>query len=222
MSISSDYPILDGSENSYQQQNRKQKQEQEQRQGQGQEQEQEQEHQWQIVGKNRKKVQIGDKGDKIKLPFKYVVWYHSIRDRDWTIHGYKKMMTLETVSDFWQFFNSFDKTSYKFYHFYIMKEGIDPTWEHKANAYGGICSFKVDILSAPQMWEYVNCHIMVKTLIENMEDINGSSCSPKKDWAIIKIWNRNSKNDLSKSLCKEVKTFLPNLSIQYKANAPEY
>ena len=59
-------------------------------------------------------------------------------------------------------------------------------------------------------------------LTNNDDDINGISISPTNNWYIIQIWNKDNKNDLSKTLSEEVLTKYINLSIKYKANEPEY
>jgi hypothetical protein len=162
-------------------------------------------------------------GSDIQLNGEYVLWSHQLGDNNWGISGYKKMCTIRTVSDFWRLFNNFRKIGWKFMNFYLMKSGVDPMWEHPLNRNGGICSFKTHTNNALEVWESLNVKMMCDKLASNMEDINGISISPKnKEWALVKIWNRDSKNDLMVTLNNEITESYKELSIQYKANNPEY
>ena len=59
-------------------------------------------------------------GKHIKLLDVYTLWTHDIYDKDWTIKGYKKRCTLETVSDFWKLFNNFNKLGMKYNHYLLV------------------------------------------------------------------------------------------------------
>ena len=109
-------------------------------------------------------------------------------------------------------------------HYFLMKEGIDPVWEHVDNRNGGMCSFKVPMSEILGVWEFLCASMICEKLKLNGDsyDINGISMSPKNDFSIVKIWNRNSKNDLSRTLSGFVSGRLGGYSIKYRANAPEY
>lgn len=162
-------------------------------------------------------------GSDIKLNDEYTLWGHHLDDRNWSISGYKKMCTIKTVSDFWRLFNNFKKIGWKFMHFYLMKSNVEPTWEHPLNRGGGICSFKVQTEGALEIWESLNVKMICHQLSSISQDINGISISPKnQEWALIKIWNKDIKNDLMVTLNSEITETYKDLSIQYKANNPEY
>lgn len=164
-----------------------------------------------------------DDGSEIMLNDEYTLWGHLLDDRNWSISGYKKMCVIKTVSDFWRLYNNFKKIGWKFMHFYLMKSGVEPTWEHPLNRGGGICSFKVQTDKALEVWEELSVQMMCGQLSSNSDDINGLSISPKnQEWALIKIWNRDSKNDLMVLLNSGIIDTYKDLSIQYKVNNPEY
>jgi hypothetical protein len=103
-----------------------------------------------------------------------------------------------------------------------MKGSIEPTWEHVENRHGGMCSFKIELNKSPIMFEDF-CSKMVTGILNNdPDDINGVSVSPKNNWAIVKIWNKSSKNDLSKTLKKDILDKYSELGVRYKPNSPEY
>lgn len=63
---------------------------------------------------------------------------------------------------------------------------------------------------------------MCEKLVDNVADINGISITPKNNWSIIKIWNRDKKNKIDRLLNKSILDKYKNVSIMYKENQPEY
>jgi hypothetical protein len=163
-----------------------------------------------------------DCGEQYKLPYKYVLWSHDLYDKNWDIKSYKKLCTVETVSEFWRLFNNFNKLGFKYVHFFLMKEGIDPIWEHPKNRDGGVCSFRIELDNALNVWNDLGVAMACNVLNDLPSDINGVSISPKNNWAIIKIWNQDSSNDTSVTMSKHILDKYNELSIKYKANEPEY
>lgn len=161
-------------------------------------------------------------GSDILLPNTYILWSHDIHNKNWDIKSYKKLFTVKTVSDFWKLFNNFHKFSIKFIHFFLMKEGVEPVWEHPMNRGGGVCSFKIEINNVLQLWEYINVMMMCGKLSTDSGDINGVSISPKNNWAILKVWNRDSSNDLTQTMHPDILKKYKHLSVKYKSNSPEY
>lgn len=161
-------------------------------------------------------------GNDIPLPTTYILWSHNIHSNDWSLTGYIKLCSIKTISEFWRLFNNLDKLGYKANNLFLMKEGTDPIWEHENNRDGGICSFRVTMDTSLLMYEDLCTRLMCNLLTDNMDDINGISYSPKNNWAIIKIWNKDKKNDLSVTLNSHILTTYKNNSIKYKSNEPEY
>lgn len=170
---------------------------------------------------NDNQTQIED----LPLIFNYVFWCHDIYNKDWDLHSYKKLCVIQTVSEFWKLFNNLHKLGYKTNNFFLMKEGTNPIWEHENNRYGGLCSFKTDIDVSLKTYEDLCIRMMCGLLTDNpdeLDDINGISYSPKNNWSIIKIWNKDKNNDLSKIMKSYILTTYKNASIKYKENEPEY
>lgn len=161
-------------------------------------------------------------GDNVSLGRTYTLWSHDINNKFWDIGSYKKLVTVDNASGFWRVINNFSKIGVKFNHFFLMKNDVEPTWEHKDNRNGGVCSFKIELCRSADVFEYLSIKMVSGCLSSNSDDINGISLSPKNNWAIIKIWNKDSKYDLSKTLMPEILGKYSNLGIRYKANVPEY
>lgn len=153
----------------------------------------------------------------------YVLWVHDVNNQNWDIDSYVKICDIENAKDFWEIYNYLPNFKHlKSYHMFIMKKGIDPIWEHKDNRNGGFCSFRVPDNEVLDSWEYVGASMVCGQLVDDSYDINGVSMAYKNNFAIIKIWNRDCKNDLTKTLSKNFLKKLPNYTIRYKSNKPEY
>jgi len=161
-------------------------------------------------------------GHDLPLSSNYILWCHDIHNKDWSLNGYTKLCNIATISEFWKLFNNLGKIGYKVNNFFLMKDGTDPTWEHINNRDGGICSFRIDMDSSLKMYEDLCSRMVYGNLTADMNDINGISFSPKNSWTIIKIWNKNRTNDLSKTLNPHILNTYKDASIKYKENEPEY
>lgn len=169
-----------------------------------------------------------DCGQNIKFNNNFHLWMHDIHNKDWSINSYNNLCKIDNVSDFWKLFNNFDKLwgsddKYSRYaHYFFMKDDIEPIWEHETNRNGGVCSFKIEINDSLPVWIDLIMRFVCDSLNNDSDDINGISISPKNNWAIIKIWNKENKNNLSKTLKQDILEKYNNLSIKYKINSPEY
>lgn len=156
----------------------------------------------------------------------WVLWTHSLSSNDWSIKGYKKLYVIKTVGDFWNIFNNFTKLGPDCYHIYLMKKGITPMWEDENNRTGGICSMKIDFDKSFLCYENLCSYLVTENITNNLSDINGVSFSPKINsrlsFSIIKIWNKNNKNNVINDLNKKLINKYSKLSLQYKSNIPEY
>jgi hypothetical protein len=181
---------------------------------------------WKSPTKTTKKspqnIDDSNTGNDLFLPNVYVLWCHHVHDKDWSIGGYTKLYTLKTVADFWKLFNNIDKLSPKVNNFFLMKEDTEPIWEHVNNRDGGICSFKIEMDNSLKVYEDLCLRLMCNKLVDNPEDINGISFSPKNNWSIIKIWNKDHNNDLSVGLNPIILNMYRDASIKYICNKPEY
>lgn len=132
-----------------------------------------------------------------ELSSQWNIWYHHEKD-NWKISGYKKIYEIKTVKDFWKFYNNWDKVGgVTNKHFFIMKEGVNPIWEDPLNINGGCWSFKIQEEQAEELWEDLSTYLVCNKLCLTIpEEIMGLSvCLKKNNNTVIKIWNKNSKNN---------------------------
>jgi hypothetical protein len=144
-----------------------------------------------------------------------------LEDRNWKLDSYKKLFTISTISDFWKVFNNLELIGVNVTHLFLMRDGINPTWEDSANRTGGVCSFKVEMKDSEKIILDIATYLALGKLSTIKDDINGLSISPKNNWGIIKIWNHDKKNDLTLTLNEEILNNYKGLSIKYSIISPE-
>ena len=132
---------------------------------------------------------------------KWIVWYHNPSDKNWDIGSYKDIIEISSLEDFCVLKNSWHlclpKTNQGM--FFIMRKTengcIYPRWEDKNNQNGGYWSFKVSKENSDEAWFRLMTYLFGEYITKdeiNIMDINGISVSPKKNFCIFKIWNKNS------------------------------
>jgi hypothetical protein len=156
-----------------------------------------------------------------KFDNKWDIWYHSVKE-DWTIKGYEKLYTINTIEEYWKLYNNWDELgSINNKHFFIMKNDIVPIWEDPNNKHGGCWSFKVAESSAQELWNDLSLHMVTETLNSIDGDIIGlSACLKKNNSSVIKIWNKSSENNSLTLLCKDILNKW-GLDIIYIAHMPD-
>ena len=125
------------------------------------------------------------------LSDKWVLFAHLPHDTNWSLNSYKKIQTFESVEDVLDVYNILSDKLIKNCMLFLMKEGINPTWEDKNNRNGGCFSFKIETKIITQVWNEISFLLLGSTLSkdENMlKHINGITISPKKSFNILKIW----------------------------------
>jgi hypothetical protein len=158
----------------------------------------------------------------LKLQNKWFIWIHEVDSKDWSLKSYKIIHVIETINDFWEFFNNVYKLNQWKYNFFVMKANSHPTWEHSTNRNGGTCSIRIDISQSVDIIEQLAILLVNESLTEEINDINGVSFAAKGNWCVIKIWNRDNKNNISNQMPSYLRKIYPAISIKYKENIPEY
>lgn len=146
----------------------------------------------------------------------WVLWYHSLSDKEWTKDTYTKITEINSLEKFFMTYNSF-KTFNKGM-FFLMRKDIFPQWEDESNINGGYWSFKIPKLISDEAWfNLSSCCIgeCLTKVVDDMDDINGISFSPKINNCIIKILNKSSEKNKSEKLTEKINSLHPS-SCQYK------
>lgn len=115
-------------------------------------------------------------------------WYHNPDQIDWSLESYHKILEFNTIHEFWFLDKFIKKDMVENGMFFIMINGIMPTWEDKNNIDGGCLSWKVDRKHSYKLWIDTVGHFLMENLGNLTSYVNGVSISPKKNSSIIKLW----------------------------------
>ena len=77
-----------------------------------------------------------------------------------------------------------------------MKNNILPLWEHEENRYGGESSFKIETDNFLEVYEEIMNYMICNELSSDMDDINGIAFTPRNNWVLIKIWNKDKNKNM--------------------------
>lgn len=124
----------------------------------------------------------------------WTCWLHYQNDNIWTLDRYQSIATLVNLKDAVLFIENLDENIIKKSMLFFMKESILPLWESEDNINGGCFSYKINNVNIVNIFKILLYKILGNTLTSDesiLNNINGISISPKKNFCIIKIWMRN-------------------------------
>ena len=157
-----------------------------------------------------------------KLNNKWTLWYHSINNKSWTNDSYIKVIELRTLLDYKLLENIFRINHLQNGMFFIMKNEIFPTWEDPSNRLGGCVSFKYNNNILKEFLKILLlCITNNLSTEENINEINGLSISPKKEFNIVKIWTKNYDKNYNE-IVKEYEPFVKYDKCIYKKHELSY
>jgi len=157
------------------------------------------------------------------LKTKWVLWAHLPHDTDWSINSYKSIMVSEYVEEMLVIMNMLPDKLVRNCMLFLMREGVQPTWEDAANRSGGCFSYKFPNKNVPEVFTEL-CYAAAGETLTNVPAFNdavtGITISPKKNFCIIKVWMRNCRYQ-DPSIIKPSSNFGQHGCI-FKRHAPEY
>ena len=124
----------------------------------------------------------------------WTCWIHYQNDNIWTLDRYQNITTLTNLKDAILFIENLDENIIKKTMLFFMKDSILPLWESEDSINGGCFSYKISNINIVNIFKILLYKIMGNTLSNDektLNNINGISISPKKNFCIIKIWMRN-------------------------------
>ena len=154
------------------------------------------------------------------LKNKWVLWYHSLKNKSWDNNSYVKVIEIKSLLDYKLLEDVMRINHLQNGMFFLMKNDIFPTWEDPKNRMGGCISFKYDnnILNE---WLKILLLCITEELSNYNKEINGLSISPKKEFNILKIWIKDDSKDY-KTLVKEYDPFMKLDKCMYKKHELSY
>ena len=126
---------------------------------------------------------------------KWNLWAHLPHDTDWTLKSYKLISSISCVEDAIAILNALPDKVVKNCMLFLMKHGVNPTWEDPLNCKGGCFSYKISNSSVSDIWRNLSYSLVGESIITNENNnITGITISPKKNFCIIKIWMSDCTN----------------------------
>lgn len=141
---------------------------------------------------------------KHKLNDVWTLWAHLPHDTNWEKDSYIKLHTFNFLEELLCLYKNIDKNLIQNSMFFLMRDGIFPSWEHEKNINGGCFSYKVSDNDIYNTWIQLSFSIIGEVLTNDedlMKNINGITISPKKNFGIIKIWTSNCDVQDSSKIC---------------------
>lgn len=146
------------------------------------------------------------------LQHKWNLWAHLPHDVEWTINSYKNIYTFTTVENTIAILETLPDVLVKNCMLFIMKDGIMPIWEDPSNKEGGCFSYKISNKNVYEIWKHLTYVLVGETMSTNqsfVNNINGITISPKKNFCIIKIWMKTCEYQNPTIVTTEVNGIIP-------------
>tara|TARA_X000000368_G_C22901250_1_gene654188 strand:+ start:389 stop:910 length:522 start_codon:yes stop_codon:yes gene_type:complete len=125
------------------------------------------------------------------LSDKWVLWAHLPHDTDWSLKSYIKIMRFDNLENLLMLQRAIPEKMVKNCMLFMMKSGINPTWEDPKNKDGGCFSFKISNKNVYDCWNQLLIGLVNNNISKNdkfLDKITGVTISPKKTFCIIKVW----------------------------------
>ena len=105
-----------------------------------------------------------------KLQNKWILWNHGLNDKSWSNNSYKNIFVYQNLYDLKIYFDNLDLLQLQNSMYFIMRDGIFPTWEDKNNKNGCCASFKVLSNDILETWKL----LLQNILCENIHNLTPS------------------------------------------------
>ncbi len=128
-----------------------------------------------------------------KLFNKWNLYAHLPHDTDWSIKSYKLIATINTLEEIINLYQNLPDEMIVNCMLFLMRENIKPMWEDPKNINGGCFSYKISNNDAVTVWKKFSYSLVGETLC-NLNNLNGITISPKKNFCIFKIWLNSCEN----------------------------
>mgnify|MGYP001272490506 CR=1 FL=1 len=152
----------------------------------------------------------------------WTYWVHLPNDTNWSLSGYKEILTFNTAEEAILLNDCIGEELIKHCMIFLMKKNINPMWEAPKNRNGGSFSYKISNKNVYKIWKRIYFMLIGKTLVcETIySKINGITLSPKKNFCILKIWLSDC-NHKNPDIIKHIEGLNQNGCL-FKKHNPEY
>ena len=99
---------------------------------------------------------------------KWVLWAHLPHDTDWSLNSYIKIIELSSMEQTIALYKCVPALMIRNCMLFLMRKGINPTWEDPKNSKGGCFSFKVNNKNVPNVWKELSYVLTGETVSNNL------------------------------------------------------
>jgi len=159
-----------------------------------------------------------------ELADSWTLWAHLPHDTDWSLSSYRNILTFKSVEGAISITETLPHKMLRNCMLFLMRDGIQPTWEDERNRKGGSFSYKVSNKVVPTTWRDLTYRLVGETLTTTptaSRDVNGITISPKKNFCVVKVWMSScSKQD--PMIIRETGQGIAPAGCLFKKHNPEY
>jgi hypothetical protein len=159
-----------------------------------------------------------------KLSQNWTLWAHLPHNTDWSIKSYIPISTFTTIEETIAVIETLPPVLIENCMLFIMRVGINPTWEDPKNKHGGCFSYKVSNDKVCKVWKDLTYVVVGGSISKNVGFVNcvtGITISPKKKFCIIKIWMSDCNNQNPSVVTSDV-SGLSTQGCIFKKHVPQY
>ena len=164
-----------------------------------------------------------DNGLKM-LSRNWVLCAHLPHDTDWSKNSYIQIATYKSMNETVAITEILPNVLIENCMMFLMREGIEPSWEDPQNRGGGSFSYKVGNNDVHKTWRELTYVLTGGTISANqqyVDSITGITISPKKNFCVIKIWMSNCLYQNPAEITNKLKDLSP-VGCIFKKHCPEY
>jgi translation initiation factor 4E len=140
---------------------------------------------------------------KHPLQNRWVLWYDNPgkkTNQDSWADNLKKIVTFDTVEDFWRVYNNIQPASVlsSGSNYHLFKDGIEPKWEDPINQHGGKWVISIPTKNRNEALDKLWLWMMLGCIGESLEDGNevcGVVVSIRKAQDRLAVWTRDATNE---------------------------
>jgi hypothetical protein len=145
------------------------------------------------------KETITNISEKTKFNESWNLWYHPVDSDEWNLVSYSKILTIDTISEYWMMINTIENWHCGL--FFLMKDGYVPLWEDEKLRNGGGLCFKYNLNQLKKYWIIYTTLCVLNKFNAN---VIGVSLSPKSKFFTTRIWTLNGSAIMDKSTYSEL------------------
>ena len=146
----------------------------------------------------------------------WTLYFHPAKENRWHMDTFKIVYRLKTFRDLANVFAALTTSDWIRGKFFFTPEGIPPLMENAKNIRGGSYSMRVDRAIAPEiMKKYMIAAVLGKCVNTNGDEISCVRITPRRDFNILQIWNRDCQKFCEPTGLNSVDGRIPKDEVKY-------